>query len=419
MLGLRKTEGPSTNSIGPSQYNSNNGGAKVLWSGYDSLYISYRLNVDMFVAKHDDLGAWKDAAQASPEGAHLVEGADVFMSAKGRPNYQYVMIRPNMGEVAVTLNPLFPPVRVRIYSEYIAECDGKLDVACDAAHALVEDIFGWASVASEQISELHVAADFMGWQPRVSEWTARRFLSNSVPKIEEYDLEKDQLHSMRWAGSGRPISAALYNKCKEIREQSPDKVYLHEIYKKGGWDQDLHGDVYRLEFRLNRDGLRSLGIEKREDVDVAAIFRFMMGTDDVASGGWLSFRGLPLGVDTNNRRWPVASVWSAIRDGAIQVWGENGVLYKRIARGSAVVDRLVDMAGGCVASVAALVGEDVAAQAFSYVWKKYVGRLARKSKAFEDVLGVRRDRYRLLSERVQSERDAETMVRTALARGVS
>lgn len=418
MLGLMQTEGPSTNSIGPSEYKGPKSTVKVLWSGYDTLYLSYRLDLEMFAARHDDLAAWKQEAQGSREGTFLVDGPDVYMSAKGRPNYQYVLIRPNMGEVAVTLNPLFPPVRVRVYSEYIAACGGKLDVACDAAHTLVEDIFGWASVASEQISEVHVAADFMGWTPRISEWQGRRFLSNSVPKIEEYDLETDQLHSMRWAGSGRPISAALYNKCKEIREQSPEKVYMHDIYKVGGWDQEQHGDVYRVEFRLNRDGLRSLGIEKRDDVDVAAIFRFMMGTGHETSGAWLSFRGAPVGTDTNNRRWPVAAAWLAIRDGAIAVWGENGVLYKRVLRGMAVVDRLVDMAGGCVASVAALVGEEAAGKAFSYVWKKYIGRLERKRLDFQDVLSVRHDRFRLLSERAQAERDAETQLRLAL-RGVS
>lgn len=415
----QSVEGPKTNSIGPSEYNpvsvSSSPGVKVLWSGYDTLYLSYRLDLRRFCDMHETLGAWKDSAKASVDGVFRVPGEyDVFMSAKGRPNYQYILIRPGVGEIAVTLNPLFPPLRVRCYSEFIMACDGDLQVVAHLMRAFVEDIFGFESVTKEQISEIHVAADYVGWSPRVSEFTARRFLCNAGWSLEAADLETDIIHSLRWAGSGRPFSAALYNKTKEISEQSPDKAYMLDVYRAAGWSPD-RGDVYRLEFRINRDGLRELEVETRDDLDPAAIIRYFMGMGSGETGAWLSFRSAPPGRDTNNRRWPVSPVWLAIRDGAIERFGQtSGLIYKRKRRANPVVDRLVTMAGGCLASVAAIVGEDRSAEIFAWAQKRYLKHLEGKGELFLDRVEVKRDKYLILQRERQAEQESKILAALCL-----
>lgn len=392
--------GPESYSIGPPKYKTGTKSQKnvtpvqVLHAQVDTLYHSYHIDQAVLDELRPVLQDLKERAQAGGDNVYRfkgTDGADLFMAARGRGPYSYLVTRPGVGEIAVIYHAKFPPVRLRVFSEYLAGCV-DYEAASRAAQELVGALFGPSSVRSVQVSAVHVAVDVVGWVPTIKDIMTGRFTCPAGdPKIEDYNRQEGIAHSLRWGGSASPISCAIYNKPKEIAEQSKHKEYLLDLYKAAGWDGVQ--PVYRVEFRFNRDELRRCGVELPADVDLAGLLRFGME--------WLMLRDKPKAKhrdsagDVNRSRWPVAEVWGAIYSQGAALLVENGVLYVREPRIERDLDRLVAMAGGVVASIAALAGKLDAAEAFRFAGERYLTTLRRRDVKFDAVLAGRRDRYML------------------------
>jgi hypothetical protein len=193
------------------------------------------------------------------------------------------------------------------------------------------------------------------------------------------------LHSLRWGGSASALSAVIYDKTKEISEQSTHKQYLLDHYRRAGWDG--HQPVNRLEFRFNRDELRRLGIDIPPDVDQAALLRFGMD--------WLSLRDYPPRGNKQHTRWPISPVWVDIFIQGAALLGDVGVVYERHERHETDIEVLAVGVGGRIASIAALLGTDDPDKAIEVFKRVYFASLERRERTFDGELAKRRDRYML------------------------
>lgn len=372
-------EAPNLDSIGASKYI---GAARVVATWLDSYWHNCQVDRAVLDQKRPELEAWKLKAQESDERVYRLPGTDLFMRPAGRDRYPFVLVAPEVGEVSVTFNPLFTKAaaRVRLYSHYLAAVDG-LDQVAAAARGLVEQVFGVGSVLAEQPGEVHVAADVAGWGLQESDMGC--FTCPAEADDTRVDWVRGLVHSVRWGKRGAAaMQAVIYNKSRELREQSPEKAYVPAAWRQGGWDGA--GDVYRVEFRASREWLRLRNVEAAGDVDLGAIFAEGMA--------WLQLR--ESSADSNRSRWPVAGVWSTVLEQAVERFGQARQYVKEHLPNVAL-DRLISQAVGCIAGAGALLGVDDLGDLLAFARTYGEQKLEKKGRTFAGLVGSRRDRYLL------------------------
>jgi hypothetical protein len=381
-------EPPAPYSIGGSHYRVDTAAIKVVGAGVDTLYQNYSLSSDVLASWRSQLEDWKLAAQEANERYRLPLGDGLlFISPKGRGrHYSYVIERPDVGELLISYSKLFEghPVRVKLYSSFLVGCSSQEEQDLGAL-ALVQSVFGQGCALAVQVSEVHIAVDFVGFAPTVPDLQQERFVCRAEFGFENVDFGDGVgvINSCRWSKHGAPVSAVLYNKGKEIQEQSEHKRYLLDRWRAAGWTDDL-GDVFRLEFRFTRDWLRERGIDSFVALDLAKLLATGME--------WLELRD-PEGA--NKTRWPVSSVWTSIQGQAAAILQGVWEPFKRDYVPNVTVTQLAAQVGGCVACVGALVGHDDLDDLFSVVRGLFEQKLEATGQNLADMVQKRRDRYML------------------------
>jgi hypothetical protein len=178
------------------------------------------------------------------------------------------------------------------------------------------------------VSELHLCADVAGLNAAdlqandfVSRSTVARWYLDDVetfeavqtaakdadgkPQIGMYTRYREQ-ETVAFSLSA-PHSATLYNKLREIRTKSPDKVWFGDIWRLNGWDGSA--PVTRIEMRYERTALRELGCDT-----VAETFEQFDAIWAYSTQLWLRHT-IPDPNQKNRSRWPT-SVWWEVVQGA-------------------------------------------------------------------------------------------------------
>ncbi len=356
----------------------------VVRAGVDTLYENYKITPHIFLSWEAHLKTWKLEAQDAKERKRAVEiGSRVYyVGASGRRNWPYVLVVPGYGEVLISYREGFEMVRVKLYSGWLAGCETFDDMAAGALD-LVEGFFGVGTAETQQMSQIDLAVDVARFPLELVDLMAGRLTCPATIHLENVNPISGEVHSLWWGKHGSPISAVLYNKSKEIREQSEQKAYMLDGWREAGWSE-ADGDVTRIEFRFAREWLRECDINGPGDVDLSALLD--------AGMSWLVLRDVNP-TDSNRARWRTSADWLAIYTQAGKLLGSSWRVYERVYVPNASVDRLAAQIGGCVASIGALGGSDdldglfVAAQAI------YQQRLDRQGREFGLEVATRCDRY--------------------------
>lgn len=177
-----------------------------------------------------------------------------------------------------------------------------------------------------QVSELHVAADFVGLPCERLPWRevvvtrarrARLLLGQSQHKRETAQAQLDlleecyqgrQLQTVTFGSHASQISAQFYDKTAELERSG--KQWLQTIWQAHGWDGQQR--VWRLEFRLRRRALAEFGIDDPYCLEeqLPRLWAALVGS--AQTEGWLRLV-LPRRGDSNRTRWPVAPVWRLLQ----------------------------------------------------------------------------------------------------------
>ena len=99
-------------------------------------------------------------------------------------------------------------------------------------------------------------------------------------------------------------SAAIYNKPREIRLHSRDKVWFADIWKANGWDGEA--PIVRVELRSEREVLHELGIETIPDLYASLDALWQYGVQQ-----WL--RHTTPTKDKQRSRWPTSPWWKVVQ----------------------------------------------------------------------------------------------------------
>ncbi|MBA3827221.1 MAG: hypothetical protein H0X24_25420 [Ktedonobacterales bacterium] len=101
-----------------------------------------------------------------------------------------------------------------------------------------------------------------------------------------------------------PHSSVVYDKPREIRTHSPDKVWFGDIWEANGWDREQ--PVIRVEMRYEREVLHEMGIDTMDQLWEGLDSLWQYSTQK-----WL--RHTRPTLDKNRSRWPTTAWWQMVQ----------------------------------------------------------------------------------------------------------
>ncbi|MGI9057115.1 MAG: hypothetical protein ACR2H5_00870 [Ktedonobacteraceae bacterium] len=353
--------------------------------GVDTLVlnVSYRdgrhkpCKRDLPQAIKEQLDAWKQAAVIAEEPIpvpYTFQGVNLHMYPNGAGKGQWRwLLRCDSLNLLVSMGRLNCVAQVRFSSEFLWACC-SLDDAIVRVEEFLVAFFG--ECVYLQVSEVHLCADIAGWDVESID-QRREFVSRSRKRgtYEVTDLHiEDFSFGLNRSGflfsRGGPLSCVIYDKTREIRQQS-QKWWFHDLWATSGWDEETQPTVWRVEFRFKREVLHEVsvseqfcGIEDAYTLTERISFLWAYATGHVDGGedglpdGWL--RLVVPGTDSNRSRWPTHAVWQAVQRAFALVpdaGPDQGTVIRERKR-QANLQRATAAAVGYLSSMAAWLGRD-------------------------------------------------------------
>ncbi len=324
----------------------------------------------------EQLDGWKQVAIVAEEPVPIplqFEGVNLHMypNGAGKGQWRWLMRCDNFNFL-VSMGRFNGIAQVRLSSEHLWS-SLNLDTAITRIEQFVSQFF--QQQLFSQVSEVHLCADVAGWDVETID-QRKDFVSRSrkrgVYEVTDLAIE-DFSYGLKRSGflfsRGGPISCVIYDKTREIAQQS-QKWWMHDIWHGNGWDEETHPVVWRVEFRFKRDVLREISIEDEfhglndathlaEHLD--ALWAYAAGHEgggaDGLPDGWLRY--VVPGKDKNRSRWDTHPVWEQVQ-GAFrlptQEIDRSEVIRER--KRQANIEKAVAATVGYLSSIAAWLGQD-------------------------------------------------------------
>lgn len=358
--------------------------SRLVGRGIDTLVlnVSYRdsqhhpCKRDLPLALKEQLDAWKQAAIVAEEPIpipYTFQGVNLHMypNGAGKGQWRWLLRCDNLN-LLVSMGRLNCVAQVRFSSEFLWSCR-CLDDAIVRVEEFVVNFLG--ECVYLQVSEVHLCADIAGWD--VESIDQRRDFVSRSRKRGTYEVTNLQVEDYSFGlkrsgflfSRGGPLSCVIYDKTREIRQQS-QKWWFHDLWEHNGWDEEEQPVVWRVEFRFKREVLHEvrvphlfIGIEDAYQLSERLRFLWEYATGHVEGGedglpdGWL--RLVVPGTDSNRSRWPTHPVWQAVQGAfvTLEERPDNGeVIRKR--KQEANLQRATAAAIGYLSSMAAWLGRD-------------------------------------------------------------
>lgn len=320
---------------------------KTVASGVDTVILNVRRPVpDWLVANVEQLRTAELAAAAAaerepspvPSGLSFV-GSELHVLPHGRKSWRFVLHGEFLDLQLVRGGVANVHAQLRLSAAYL--WSRPYDQALMEAVAFVSEVFGREAAEDMQVSEVHLCRDVSGldlgaaWNDVQPNLVTRA--DTMTPIFKHYRLESVQVGSR-----SSPVSCVLYNKCKEIFASG--KLWMYAIWNQNGWDGQ--SPIWRCEFRLKRDFLRSAAINTVPELIEKLPHCWAYCVED-----WLRHVA---GEDSNVSRRQV-SVWWLEYMGRFDP-DSPGVPVTREVKHALDADKLVKQAAGCMVTAGALLG---------------------------------------------------------------
>jgi hypothetical protein len=278
----------------------------VLAAGIDSLYVSFKGEVDAAWLDGVELLKAKAQEAGQPQPLQLADGRKALVHPSGWSSYRY-WLRCGDFDVFLGRGQSLPSAYARIASEFIHEVGPIRALA---------DLKSFVGAVLEQVDEticsrVDIYADFQGWVPVSEDY--HRFVTRSRGNTSHIAVHHDGRRFTGFTFGRDAMVARIYDKSLEITHSG--KRWMHEVWGAG---LNVSAPVWRLEFQLRREILAECSLTSPEDVLASRpnLWAYAMQ--------WLSLRE-PTPSATRTR-WPVASVWSDLRRSQV------GVTYSPLVR---------------------------------------------------------------------------------------
>ena len=296
----------SSNTVPSTSINSSN--TKVLRTGIDSLYVSYR--GQMYNDSSIKLGELKKLAQSdSTLDSSLAQyrAGDQILEVRGngRHPYAYVLVDGWFRLELAKLNARKLPMAYSKISSHLLTAMGH-DFAMDALNSVICTIGRLES--SPNVSRIDLCVDFLTDCP-LDQLCEHEF----VTKARSFDRHTVAREFSGFSFSaGASTSARLYNKTLEMKTKKHPRPDLELQWRKNGWDGEQN--VWRLEFQFRRSTLAAFNLVPWDIAknSCAELWEY-------ATKNWLRHT-YPSFTDNTQSRWPTSSYWEALQNAD---WGNK------------------------------------------------------------------------------------------------
>lgn len=312
---------PSSNTVPSNSISQCN--TKILRSGIDSLYLSYK--GDLFVESSIKLTELKKLAQScDPRNVALAQykkiGHIFDVSDKGSNPFAYVL-KDNWYRISISKlgNTKTPLAYAQVSSELLT-LEG-VEIASTNLSSIIKSLGNVSGSAN--VSRVDLCVDFITDYPldQITE-------SDWITKAKDMSRYIDQRQFSGWKiGTRKTISARLYNKTLEMKKNP--RPYLEQLWKKSGWDGIQ--SVWRLEFELRRDFLRAFSV-----VSIESMNQHLSGLWQYATCDWLRL-AIPNPSDKTQSRWLTSDLWQTLQ--SVTWTGKSELLRTPVHKGRPPSDR--------------------------------------------------------------------------------
>ncbi len=315
------------------------GAVRPLLAGIDTIHVSAEANVsDDMRAKLDEA---KDAAQfaAKENAVHCPDWLGAQVSPHGtRGGYGHLIETEDFTVKVLGANiPYRPGLYIELRSLFLHTHPEGAKGACEEALCWVRDqllydqdeamIRRTVSFEGVKLSRVDLHIDWQGgWEPTPAD--APNFVKPARVKWQVYN---DGTTFTGIAFGRGALMARVYRKSLEAREKS-NEAYLALLSERKPQEFDLHGEIWRLEFQLRREGATGFRLYREPDAgDDADVIEAELSAEDLPHIGalprlfayldplWkhLTYHTLRLvepSLSANRSRWPMHPVWVHLRD---------------------------------------------------------------------------------------------------------
>jgi len=365
--------------------------AKMVARGIDTLIINaYHTDENGTPIKQEldetlrgQLRHWKDSAIAEGQEiatSWMFNGQCLHMQPNGGGQGQWpYLLRCSSFSLCISHGKWNGIAQVRLSSEYLWTHAKGIENALVEIHSFLYSIF--QSVLHLQPSEIHLCADIAGWETLLDLSVQRDFVSRAVKRgpHQEADWTVDEAseYSYGLVPSGfdfaprGPMSCTMYDKTREIKKSG--KVWMEDVWRANGWDEDEDKVVVRIEYKFKREVLNDLKQgEKFHGIDDAYELHGLLnvlwayaagqvqGGPDGLPDGWLRCV-VPSGSDKNRSRWPNHPNWAIVQAAftAPFVMPEQMGKIVRKRKEKRNIDKAVEAMFGYATSMAAWEGDEL------------------------------------------------------------
>jgi hypothetical protein len=286
-----------------------------LISGIDTVSAAYYLAPQSGPFSFDQLLAQKEALRAAKSRDGLaveIAGKELLLTSHGSQS-GYPLLLKN-AELAIECGPLNTP------SFFVTFRSGALWRR--GSRTLHQEFLDWAARAAltplraESLSRVDFAFDY--------HLPCMDFGKDCVVSLSSKDAEYREDRTPQTLTFGKSeVVLRIYNKTMEIIQQSPDKVWLFELW-------GTVADVWRIEWQVRKDVLRRFGIHTFQDLadGYGDVLRYLATEHDTLRSPT---------SDTNRSRWPLHPLWTDVI-GHIDSFSAQGV-YREVDEQAALNER--------------------------------------------------------------------------------
>jgi hypothetical protein len=337
---------------------------RVVWFGVDTFEASFwaRMN-PAFLEQVKRLK--EEAKEANVPQPLEIEGLEFLVQAKGIAKYPYLLKHDYLH---IRLSGRLMGICISIRGTSLGLAVHGHECLYALADQVAKSIGG---VASAGFSRLDVAVDFQEFVPTVEDFD--KFVCPA--NYRNMTLKGHRLETIHFGRDA--VVMRIYNKTAELAVSG--KEWFREL-----WTQspayDPQKDTWRAELQMRRDFLKEIGCEPPWEAFANLPRILATGLD------WCSLR-VPHGV--TQTRWPVDPRWEELGKGA-----SAGLPLPRVREEARLgkIEPLLAMTGGCVASIAARLGEQEFDQAWKRVGDMIAARLDESGTSFGALVEERRRR---------------------------
>jgi hypothetical protein len=312
--------------------------AEPLLAGFDSINYSSQARISREMRAK--LEAEKLAAQlAAREGAaHCPEWLGAKVLPNGAKGYSLLIETEDFTVKVLGANiPNRPGLYVELRSLFLHTHSGGARGACEEALCWVRDQLLYdqdetttrrlVSFAGVKLSRVDLHMDWQGgWEPSPAD--ALNFVK---PARVKWQIYSDGTTFTGIAFGRGALTARVYRKSLEVREKQ-NEAYLALLSERKPATFDLHGDIWRLEFQLRREGATGLRLYREPDAgDDDDTIEAELAAEDLPHIGTLprlfthinalwkyltthTLRLVEPSPLANRSRWPVHPTWTQLRD---------------------------------------------------------------------------------------------------------